>query len=117
MFFLFRIAITTVVVVAIAHLIPGLEVKNYTDAVLFGLLLGLINAIVRPILVLLTIPVTVVTLGLFLLIINAFTFWLPSTISYGILIHTIEAILIARLIVCVTGIFTNRLIWDKGMYR
>ena len=114
--FIARIILTTIVVVAIAHLLPGLEVKNTWDAIFFGLILGVINAIVRPILTLLTLPITIFTLGLFLLVINAFTFWLASEISYGVHIHSFWGAFWGGLIVWVTGILTNRLIWNRDTH-
>lgn len=114
--FLVRLIITTIVVVAISHVIPGLEVKNYPDAIMFGLILGIVNAVVRPILLLLTLPITIFTLGLFLLAINGFTFWLASEVSYGVHIHTFWAAFWGGLIICITGVLTNRLIWSTDMY-
>jgi putative membrane protein len=114
--FIVRIIITTIVVVAIAHVLPGLEVKDTLDAIFFGLILGIINAVVRPILTLLTLPITIFTLGLFLLVINAFTFWLASEISYGVHIHSFWGAFWGGLIIWVTGILTNRLIWNREVY-
>ncbi|GAB4185245.1 MAG: phage holin family protein [Simkaniaceae bacterium] len=114
--FLARIIITMVVVVATAHLIPGLEVKNTTDLVFFGLIVGVVNAVVRPILVLLTLPITILTLGLFTLVINAFTYWLASEISYGIHIASFWGAFWGGFCVWITGILTNRLIWDVDLY-
>ena len=108
-----RIIITAVVVVITAHWIPGLEVKDLTDTIFFGLILGVINAVVRPILTLLTLPITILTLGLFTLVINAFTYWLAGEISYGVHIHTIWGAFWGGLSVWVTGILTNRLIWNN----
>lgn len=114
--FIVRIILTTIVVVATAHVLPGLEVKDTLDAIFFGLILGVINAVVRPILTLLTLPITIFTLGLFLLVINAFTFWLASEISYGVHIHSFWGAFWGGLIVWVTGILTNRLIWNREVY-
>jgi len=114
--FIARIIITTIVVLIIAHLIPGLEVKNMVDALFFGLILGVINSVVRPVLTLLTLPITFFTLGLFLLVINGFTFWLASEISYGVHISSFWGAFWGGLIIWVTGIFTNRLIWDRHVY-
>ena len=114
--FIVRIIITTIVVVATAHVLPGLEVKNTLDAIFFGLILGVINAVVRPILTLLTLPITIFTLGLFLLVINAFTFWLASEISYGVHIHSFWGAFWGGLIIWATGILTNRLIWNREVY-
>lgn len=109
---LVRIVITAIIVVAVSHILPGLEVKNTTDAIIFGFILGAINAFVRPILVLLTLPITIATLGLFCLAINVFTFWLASEVSYGVHIATFEGALLGGLIIWITGVLTNRLIWE-----
>ncbi len=68
---LIRLIITTVLVVVIAHFLPGISVQDYTSALWVALVLGLLNAFLKPILILLTLPATILTLGLFLLVINA----------------------------------------------
>jgi putative membrane protein len=60
---------------AVAHLYTGVEVRSFSAALIAALVIGLFNAVLRPILVLLTLPVTIVTLGLFLFVINALLFW------------------------------------------
>jgi len=114
--FLIRVIVTTVVVVLTAHLIPGLYIKDLTDAIFFGLILGGVNAIVRPVLSFLALPVNLFTLGLFTLVINAFTYWLASLISYGVHVSTFWGAFWGGLAVWITGIFTNRLIWKRTMY-
>jgi putative membrane protein len=69
-------AINAGVLLLLPYLIPAVQVKTTGTALLAALLLGLLNAIVRPILVLLTLPLTVLTLGLFLFVINGLIFWL-----------------------------------------
>ena len=115
-FFLLRVLISTIVVIICAHTLPGLEVKDTLDAVFFGIILGVINSSVRPILVLLTLPISIFTLGLFLLVINGFTFWLASEISYGVHITTFWGAFWGGLIIWFTGVFTNRLIWKRNVY-
>ena len=68
---LIRLLITTILVVVLAHFLPGISVQDYTSALWVALVLGLLNAFLKPILILLTLPVTIFTLGLFLLVINA----------------------------------------------
>lgn len=114
--FIVRVIVTTIVVLFCAHFLPGLIVKDNFDAVMFGLILAVINSVVRPILTLLTLPITIFTLGLFLLVINGFTFWLASEISYGVHISTFWGAFWGGLIIWVTGIFTNRLIWSRQTY-
>ena len=66
-----RILLTAVAVVLLAKFLPGVAVSGFTSAIIVAVVLGLLNIIVKPILVILTLPITVVTLGLFLLVINA----------------------------------------------
>ena len=68
---LIRIFMTGIVVVLLAEILPGVAVSSYWSAILVAIILALLNLIVKPVLVLLTLPITVVTLGLFLLVINA----------------------------------------------
>ena len=75
--------INALALIAVAYLMPSIRVESFTSALIAALVLGLVNAIIRPVLVLLTLPVTVLTLGLFILVINALLFWLVGTILEG----------------------------------
>ncbi|MDR2218998.1 MAG: phage holin family protein [Methylobacillus sp.] len=68
---------------AVAYLLPGVHVDGFGAALIAALILGLINTLVRPILILLTLPVTVVTLGLFLLVLNGLLFWFAGSVLRG----------------------------------
>jgi putative membrane protein len=68
---------------ALPYLFSSIEVRNFVVALIVALLLGLINAVVRPILILLTLPVTLLTLGLFILVINALLFWFVASFVDG----------------------------------
>ena len=68
---LIRLLITTILVVVLANFLPGISVQDYTSALWVALVLGVLNAFLKPILILLTLPATIFTLGLFLLVINA----------------------------------------------
>ncbi|NLA51337.1 MAG: phage holin family protein [Alcaligenaceae bacterium] len=66
--------------VLVSYLLPGVHVAGFGSALIAALVLGLVNTLVRPVLVLLTIPVTIFTLGLFLLVINGLMFWFVGSI-------------------------------------
>jgi putative membrane protein len=66
-----------------AQIVPGFVVKGVAAALIASFVLGLANAIVRPILVLLTLPLTIVSLGLFLFVVNALTIWFVGTVTPG----------------------------------
>jgi putative membrane protein len=82
----------------IAHLLPSVEVRSFPAALAAALVIGLLNAIVRPLLVLLTLPVTVVTLGLFLFVINALMFYSAAWLMDGLSVSGFGAALLASLI-------------------
>ena len=67
----------------LTYLVPGITVASFYSALLAALVLGLVNALIRPILIILTLPVNILTLGLFTLVINALMFWLVSSMVKG----------------------------------
>jgi putative membrane protein len=88
----------------VAYLYSGVEVKTFTAALIAAFVIGLLNAVVRPILVVLTLPVTVVTLGLFLFVINALMFWAASGLLDGFQVRGFIAAVIGSLIYSLMGI-------------
>jgi len=68
---------------AVATLLPGIEVSSFASALLAAVLLSLINTVLRPLLILLTLPVTLLTLGLFIVVINGCLFWLAGSLITG----------------------------------
>lgn len=83
---------------AVAYLYQGVVVTSFTGALIAAAVLGLLNTIVRPILVLLTLPVTLVTLGLFLFVVNALMFWAAASLVSGLNVNGFGAALIGSLI-------------------
>lgn len=68
---------------AVAYLLPGVHVDGLASALIAALVLGLVNTLLRPLLILLTLPVTVLTLGLFVLVINGLLFWFAGSVLNG----------------------------------
>ena len=95
---IFNWILSAVALLAVAHLYAGVTVTSFTSALIAAAVLGLLNAVVRPILVLLTLPVTVVTLGLFLFVINALMFWAAASLLSGFNVAGFGAALIGSLI-------------------
>ena len=75
--------INTAALLALPYLMRSVTVSDFGTALVAALLLGLVNTLIRPVLVLLTLPVTVVSMGLFILVINAFLFWLVAQVVEG----------------------------------
>ncbi|WP_372527913.1 phage holin family protein [Piscinibacter sp.] len=87
----------------VAHLYPGVEVKSFGSAMIAALVLGLFNTLLRPILVVLTLPVTLLTLGLFLFVINAAMFYAAARVLEGFTVSSFGAALIGSLIYSLCG--------------
>jgi len=82
-----RWILNAVALMLIPGLIGGIQVESYTAAFFSALLLGFVNAIIRPVLILITLPITLLTLGLFMLVINALMFWSVSGIVEGFVVQ------------------------------
>ena len=88
----------------VAHLYPGVTVASFGSALVAALVLGLFNTLVRPLLVLLTLPVTILTLGLFLFVINALMFWAAASVLDGFAVTGFVAALVGSLLYSLCGL-------------
>ena len=88
----------------VAYIYPGVQISSFTAALIAAFLIGLLNTIVRPVLVLLTLPVTVLTLGLFFFVINALMFWAASGLMDSFQVRGFWAALIGSLIYSALGL-------------
>lgn len=75
--------LNAVALLAVAFVLPGIAIASFWSAMLAALVLGFLNTMVKPFLILLTLPITIVTLGLFLLVLNALVFWLAGSVLRG----------------------------------
>lgn len=111
---LIRILLSALAVVILAYILPGVGVDSYTTAIIVAIVLGLLNFIVKPILVILTLPITILTLGLFLLIINALIILLADRFVSGFTVDSIWwALLFSLLLTFLESIFFSFLKEDK----
>lgn len=102
--------LNAVALLVVAYILPGITVASFGSALVAALILGLLNALVKPVLVVLTFPITVVTLGLFLLVLNALLFWLAGSILKGFQVNGFWwAVLGAIVYSFVSGLLSNLL--------
>ena len=73
--------------IAVAYFLPGIKVDGFPSALVAALVLALVNTLIRPLLVLLTLPITVLTLGFFILLINGFLFWFTGSVLKGFVVE------------------------------
>ncbi|MCU4120563.1 phage holin family protein [Variovorax sp. N23] len=95
---LLRWLLSAAALLAVTYLYSGVQVSSFTSALIAAAVIGLLNMIVRPVLVVLTLPVTIVTFGLFLFVINALMFWAASGLLGGFVVRGFVAALIGSLI-------------------
>jgi len=115
--FLLRLIVNAAALWVAAQLVPGIVVAGLTPLLLAALVLGLINAIVRPVLVILTLPLTLLTLGLFIFVLNAFCLWLTSRIVPGFEVQTFGAALLGALVVSIVSWILTAFVSDAGRWR
>ena len=94
----------------VAYIYGGVSVASFSSALVAALVIGLLNMLVRPVLVLLTIPITLLTLGLFLFVINALMFWAASGLVGGFHVAGFWAALIGSLIYSALGVLIDALL-------
>jgi putative membrane protein len=95
---LFLWLINTIALFALPHLLESVQVDSLMTALLAALLLGLVNTLIRPILILLTLPVTFLTLGLFIFVINGLMFWLVADLVQGFQVASFGSAILAAFV-------------------
>lgn len=96
--FLVHLVVSALLLLVVANLVDGFDLEGTVPALLAALLLGLVNAIVRPLVVVLTIPITLLTLGLFLFVVNALMIWLVAALVPGFRVRGFVPALIGSLL-------------------
>lgn len=107
MHLLIRWLIYTVAIMLLAYIVPGISVRNFYSAMIAALVLGLVNAVIRPLLILLTLPVNILTLGLFTLVINALMLWLVASVVKGFDVKNFVAAFLGALVLWAVSLITN----------
>jgi putative membrane protein len=115
--FLLRLLLNGIAILVAAWLIPGLHLADTTTALLAGAILGLVNAIVRPVLFVLTLPFTLVTLGLFIFVLNAICLALTAYVIPGFSISGFWPALFGALIVSIVSWVLNGLLLNEERSR
>ncbi len=105
-----RLLLTSLVLLLVAYYIPGIKVEGFYAAFIAAVVLGLLNLFVKPVLFILTLPITILTLGLFMFIINAALFWFAATFIDGFSVDSFGYALLGSLIVTVASAVVNKYI-------
>lgn len=107
-----RWMINALALLALPYVVSGIELKSFYIALIVAVVLGLLNAVVRPVLILLTLPVTLLTLGLFILVINALLFWFVGTFVEGFHVSGFWAAFFGAILYSLITWAVNALVFD-----
>ena len=110
MYFLTRLLFSAMVLLLVERVVPGVDIENVYVALIAAVVLGLLNTIVKPILVILTLPISIVTLGLFIFVINAGLFMFAASFIEGFAVEGFVPALLGSLIMSVGGVLASRYI-------
>jgi putative membrane protein len=110
--FLIRLALDAVALIIVAWILSGVHI-TWWAAIIAALVIGLLNAVVGPVLKILTIPITILTLGLFMLVINALLFWLTSIIVPGFSVNGAFAIIVGSILYSILSTIIAHFVKDR----
>lgn len=108
--FIIRLLVNAIALVIVAYFLPGVHVSSFTAAIISALILGVVNAVLRPILLLLTLPVVILTLGLFTLVINAITFYLVAHLGLGLTVDGFGSAFVGALVLSIVSFALSSLV-------
>ena len=111
---LLRWLVSTISLLLIGYLVPGIEVEGFVYALIAAAVLGVLNAIIRPVLIILTLPLTILTLGLFILVLNGFMLMIVSAVIKGFHVHGFWAAFWGALLLSIISWLGNSFINSKG---
>jgi putative membrane protein len=112
--FLFRLIITALGLFAAAHIVPGVHIRGIGTLVVAALLLGIVNAVIRPIVLVLTLPLTVLTLGLFIFVVNGISLALVAWLVPGFYLSGLWAAILGSIVVGLTSWFASTFVGNRG---
>ena len=115
--FLLRFIINILALGAADWLVSGIYVESYGALIWTAIVVGILNALIKPILFILTLPLTIFTLGLFTFVINGFILWLAGELVSGFHVQNLGAGILGAIVVSIVSIFMNWLINDHGRFE
>lgn len=105
--------LSALALMGVTYIVPGIQVASFTTALIAAIVIGLVNMLIKPILVILTLPVTILTLGLFIFVINGILFWLVGNFLDGFAVQTVMAGIIGAIVYSVISWILSAIVIDK----
>lgn len=107
--FIISLILNTLALLATTYIVPDFEINYVASAIMAAVVIAIVNTIIRPILLFITAPINFLTLGLFSLVVNAFTLWLASLLVPGFQIESVIAAIAAVLVLSLLSVVLNLL--------
>ena len=104
---LVHLIVTAALILVVAQFVRGVDVEGWRSAFIGAMVLGLVNGLVRPVMIVLTLPLTIISLGLFLLVVNALMLWLSASLVPGIRVQGFGAALVGSVMLCVLNVLVS----------
>jgi putative membrane protein len=104
---------TAVSLLVVDFLFPGIELKSFPIAIIAGMAIGLVNFFVKPIIFILSLPATILTLGAFMLVVNGLCLWIASLLVPGFVVHGLLSFLFAPVILAAVNAFLVKFVLEK----
>jgi putative membrane protein len=115
--FILRVLVNAAALWVASVIVPGVGLRDVPSTLLAAFVLGIINAFVRPILIVLTLPITLLTLGLFIFVLNAFCLWLTSRLVSGFVVEGWGSALLGALVISIASWVLTAFVSDAGRWR
>jgi putative membrane protein len=112
--FFFRLVITALGLWAAAKIVPGIQIDGWGNLLVAALLLGFVNAVIRPVILILTLPLTVLTLGLFILVVNGISLSVVAWLMPGFTLSGLGSAILGSIIVGLTSWFASTFVGGSG---
>jgi len=112
--FFFRLLITALGLWAATKIVPGVQINGWGNLLVAALLLGIVNAVIRPVILILTLPLTVLTLGLFILVVNGISLWVVAWLMPGFTLSGLGSAILGSVIVGLTSWFASTFVGGSG---
>lgn len=107
--------VTALSLLVVDMVVPGVDLNTFAAALLAAVVIGVVNGFVRPVLGLLSLPITILTLGGFALVVNGICFWLASLVVPGFSVHGLLAIILGPIVLSLGTTFLNKYFAEKGI--
>ncbi len=112
--FFFRLLITALGLWAATRIVPGVQINGWGNLLVAALLLGIVNAVIRPVILILTLPLTVLTLGLFILVVNGISLSVVAWLMPGFTLSGLGSAILGSVIVGLTSWFASTFVGGSG---